>query len=66
MERLPICVRVQDACKLLSIGRTTLFSLSIPYVKVNRVRLYKVKDLEAYLNAHTVRKGQKEGTYGNC
>ena len=54
MEKL--CVRVCDACKMLSIGRTTLFSLDIPYVKINSVRLYKVADLEAYLEAHTVTK----------
>ena len=56
MERQRLCVRVPDACKMLSIGRTTLFSLDIPYVKINSVRLYKVADLEAYLEAHTVTK----------
>lgn len=54
MERL--CVRVSDACKMLSIGRTTLFSLDIPYIKINSMRLYKVEDIEAYLVAHTVTK----------
>ena len=56
MEKQRLCVRVSDACKMLSIGRTTLFSLDIPYVKINSVRLYKVADLEAYLEAHTVTK----------
>jgi hypothetical protein len=56
MEKKPLCVRVPDACKMLSIGRTTLFSLDIPYIKLNRIRLYKVEDLEAYLDAHTVYK----------
>lgn len=56
MERQCLCVRVSEACKMLSIGRTTLFSLDIPYVKLNSVRLYKVADLEAYLEAHTVTK----------
>ncbi|MCR5064007.1 MAG: helix-turn-helix domain-containing protein [Treponema sp.] len=52
MERQRLCVRVPDACKMLSIGRTTLFSLDIPFVKINRIRLYRIKDLEAYLEAH--------------
>ena len=56
MERL--CVRVSDACKMLSIGRTTLFSLDIPYIKINSMRLYKVEDLEAYLDAHTVKEAR--------
>ena len=55
MERQRLCVRVSDACKMLSIGRTTLFSLDIPYVKINGLRLYKIRDLEAYLDAHTVK-----------
>ena len=46
-------MRVPDACKMLSIGRTTLFSLDIPYIKINSMRLYKVEDLEAYLDVHT-------------
>jgi hypothetical protein len=54
MERQRICVRVADACKMLSIGRTTLFKLGIPYIKINSMRLYKVADLEAYLEAHMV------------
>lgn len=56
MEQKPLYVRVPDVCKMLSIGRTTLFSLPIPYIKLNRIRLYKVEDLEAYLDAHTVYK----------
>ena len=52
MERQRLCVRVPDACKMLSIGRTTLFSLDIPFVKINRIRLYRIEDLEAYLEAH--------------
>ena len=54
MERQRICVRVADACKMLSIGRTTLFKLGIPYIKINSMRLYKVAALEAYLEAHMV------------
>lgn len=56
MEKKPLCVRVPDACKMLSIGRTTLFSLPIPYIKLNRIWLYKVEDLEAYLDAQAVYK----------
>lgn len=50
MEKL--CVRVEDACKLLSVSRTTLFNLDIPYVKINGLRLYMIKDLNAYIEAH--------------
>ena len=56
MEKQRLCVRVADACRMLSIGRTTLFSLDIPYIKINSARLYKVADLEAYLEAHTVKR----------
>lgn len=56
MENKKLCVRVPTACEMLGIGRTTLFSLDIPYVKINSVRVYKIADLEAYLDAHTVRK----------
>ena len=55
MERQRLCVRVAEACAMLSIGRTTLFKLDIPYVKINGLRLYKIRDLEAYLDAHTVK-----------
>lgn len=54
MENKRLCVRVAEACEMLSIGRTTLFSLDIPYIKINSMRLYKVEDIEAYLVAHTV------------
>ena len=50
MEKL--CVRVAEACKLLGIGRTTLLTSDIPYVKLNGLRVYRIKDLEAYLEAH--------------
>ena len=56
MEKKRLCVRVAEACEMLSIGRTTLFSLDIPYIKINSMRLYKVEDIEAYLVAHTVTK----------
>lgn len=58
MEKQRMCVRVADACAMLSIGRTTLFSLDIPYIKVNRLRLYRIEDLEAYLKAHTIGRGK--------
>lgn len=57
MEKTALSVRVSDACKMLSISRSTLFNLDIPYVKINSMRLYKVADLEAYLEAHTVKEG---------
>lgn len=50
MEKL--CVRVSEACRLLGIGRTTLFKSDIPYVKLNGLRVYRIKDLEAYLETH--------------
>lgn len=50
MER--ICVRVNEACQMLGIGRTTLFMSDIPYIKWNNLRLYRIKDLDAYLKAH--------------
>ena len=52
MERM--CVRVKEACQLLSIGRTSLYKLDIPYSKINGVRVYQIKDLELYLNSHKV------------
>ncbi len=58
MERERLCVRVNDACKMLSIGRTSLFCSDIPFVKMNGIRLYRIADLEAYLEAHIVKKGE--------
>lgn len=52
-----LCVRVKEACEMLSISRTTLFKSDIPYVKMNGLRLYKIADLLAYLDARTVKKG---------
>jgi len=52
MERM--CVRVKEACELLSIGRTSLYKLDIPYSKINGVRVYQIKDLELYLDSHKV------------
>ena len=52
MERKRLCVRVMEACEMLSMSRTTLFNSDIPYVKINRLRLYRIEDLEAYLEAH--------------
>lgn len=59
MERM--CVRVKEACELLSIGRTSLYKADIPHIKINGVRLYKLDDLRAYLNAHTVKSNCKAG-----
>jgi len=52
-QRKRLCVRVNEACEMLSISRTTLFKLDIPHVKINNIRLYKIKDLEEYIEAHT-------------
>lgn len=53
MERL--CVRVKEACQLLSIGRTSLYKADIPHVKINGIRLYRIEDLRSYLDGHTVK-----------
>ena len=52
MERL--CVRVKEACELLSIGRTSLYKSDIPYIKINGIRLYMKKGLDSYLDSHKV------------
>lgn len=54
MEKQRLCVRVNEACEMLSIGRTSLFKSDIPYIKINGIRLYKIEDLSAYLDAHKV------------
>lgn len=59
MERKRLCVRVLEACEMLSMGRTTLFKSDIPYVKINKLRLYRIEDLEAYLEAHLQNKEVK-------
>lgn len=41
---------------MLSMSRTTLFNSDIPYVKINKLRLYRIEDLEAYLEAHLQQK----------
>lgn len=57
MEKQRLCVRVNEACEMLSIGRTSLFKSDIPYIKINGIRLYKIEDLIAYLDAHKVTGG---------
>lgn len=52
--RKRICVRAQDAADMLSISRSLLFKLDIPYVKINNCRIYKVSDLEDFADAHKV------------
>ena len=59
MERKRLCVRVNEACEMLCMSRTTLFNSDIPYVKINRIRLYRIEDLEAYLEAHLQRKEER-------
>lgn len=58
-KRQLICVRVKQACEMLSIGRTTLYSIKdLPYFKMNSVRLYFVEDLEKWANKHKRLGGQ--------
>lgn len=59
MERKRLCVRVGEACEMLSMGRTSLFNSDIPYIKINGLRLYRIEDLEAYLVAHIQRKEKR-------
>lgn len=59
MERKRLCVRVNEACEMLSMGRTSLFNSDIPYIKINGLRLYRIEDLEAYLEAHIQRKEKR-------
>jgi len=59
-KRRLICVRVKQACEMLSIGRTTLYSIDdLPYFKMNSVRLYLVEDLEKWANKHKRLGGQR-------
>lgn len=41
METKKICVRAEEACKMLSICRSSLFKSSIPYVKMNGCRYFR-------------------------
>jgi len=49
----PLAVRPDDAAKILGIGKTSLHHLmkskKIPYTKINRLVLFKIKDLENFL-----------------
>ena len=58
MEGQRLCVRVAEACNMLAISRSTLFKASIPYSKVAGCRVYRIADLEAYLEAHKVKEVQ--------
>lgn len=39
-----------EAAKWLTVHRTTLYKLPIPYVKIGKRRAYRVADLELYAN----------------
>ncbi len=58
METKKICVRTDEACKMLSICRSSLFKSSIPYIKMNGCRLYRVSDIEAFLEKNVVHPGE--------
>lgn len=51
----PLAVRADDAAKMLCICRTSLHYLmksgKIPYTKINRIVLFRVKDLDDFLHA---------------
>ena len=56
----PLAVRMNEAAKLLNIGRTSLHHLiksgQIPHTKLNRAVLIRIKDLEDFLKkAHKIK-----------
>jgi excisionase family DNA binding protein len=56
----PLAVRMNEAAKMLNIGRTSLHHLiksgQIPYTKINRAVLFRVQDLEDFLKkAHKIK-----------
>jgi excisionase family DNA binding protein len=56
----PLAVRMNEAAKMLNIGRTSLHHLiksgQIPYTKLNRAVLIRIKDLEDFLKmAHKIK-----------
>lgn len=50
METKKICVRAEEACKMLSICRSS--------IKMNGCRLYRVSDIEAFLEKNAVHPGE--------
>ena len=50
---IPLAVRADVAAKMLGIGRTSLHHLmksgKIPYTKLNRAVLFRISDLDNYL-----------------
>ena len=56
----PLAVRMNEDAKMLNIGRTSLHHLiksgQIPYTKLNRAVLIRIKDLEDFLKmAHKIK-----------
>lgn len=56
----PLAVRMNEAAKMLNIGRTSLHHLmksgQIPFTKINRAVLFRVQDLEDFLKkAHKIK-----------
>lgn len=53
MEVSPVYVSIKDACKLVSIGRTTIYSSistgELPSYKIGNRRLIKVADLLCWI-----------------
>lgn len=44
-------LRMSEACEYLGVSRSTLSKSQIPFIKLNGVRLYDVRDIDAYLES---------------
>ena len=61
MERQRICIREKEACEMLGISRSTLFKSGIPFSYINACKVYRIKDIEEYLDAHMVQPAEQNG-----
>jgi len=52
----PLTVRIRDACRITGIGRSKLYELiesgDIEVIKIGRMTLISVSELEAFIAAH--------------
>lgn len=52
----PLTVRIRDACRMTGIGRSKLYELiesgDIEVIKIGRMTLISVSELEAFIAAH--------------
>ncbi len=61
MERQRICVREKEACQMLGISRSTIIKSGIPFSYINTCKVYRISDIEKYLDAHLVSQPVQEG-----